>query len=232
MAPFWGFSGKHSTNHTSECFHDWAHDNTQAPCWACGKKQNKSTKRHNTKGRTYNDYFWPLNYVPVLGELKTSVGVLIPCACNQRNPSCCWAQWSSSSLSNQSSECLCPASANTSCHNFSVLFVFILILNYLFAAMMLRLFPEWSVWKLFVSHSVAGLEDKPNLTQFSISSLLCSLTSKGPARSLSVFKTIGLDSEAGSSLIYPLSTYSLVQETKVNQDLPRIYQTHEDLVDS
>lgn len=63
------------------------------------------------------------------------------------------------------------------------------------------------------------------------SSLLRIVTSKGPSRSLPVFKAIGQDGEAGSRLIFPTSTYSLVQETKVNPDPPRIDQTHEDLVD-
>lgn len=57
------------------------------------------------------------------------------------------------------------------------------------------------------------------------------MTSKGPVRSLPVFKAIGHDREAGSCLIYPTSTYSLVQGTKVNPDPPRIDQTHEDLVE-
>lgn len=46
-----------------------------------------------------------------------------------------------------------------------------------------------------------------------------------PARSFSVFKAIGHDREAGSCLIYPKSTYSLVQETKMNPDPPRTHQT-------
>lgn len=63
------------------------------------------------------------------------------------------------------------------------------------------------------------------------SSLLLTVTSKGPASSVSVFKTSGHNREAGSSLIYPISTYSLLKETKVNPHLPQIDQTHGDLVD-
>lgn len=102
----------------------------------------------------------------------------------------------------------------------------------LFAAMSLGLIlsPQFESSGRRICHTFAAHRKTYHWAQFITSSLLLPVTSKGPARSFSVFKTRGHNREAGSSLIYPISTYSLLKETKVNPHLPQIDQTHGDLV--
>lgn len=112
-------------NLLSECLYDcsWRLTATLLTSW---KENEGKAVRGRERERTHNDYLWPLDYVPVLGELQAFVGVLISRVCNQRNPFCCRAQPRPSLPSHQSSECLGPDTTNTVCHNFCVQFVFAL----------------------------------------------------------------------------------------------------------
>lgn len=124
------FSRTTQYNSHSKCFYDCFYEPTKGhshPVDLMEGKRRKAVRgreRKNKKEGTYNDYLWPMGYVPVLGELQAFVGVLISQVCNQRNPFCCRAQPRPSLPSHQSSECSDPATTNTVCHNFCVQFVF------------------------------------------------------------------------------------------------------------
>lgn len=120
------FSRTMQFNLLSKCFYEPTHSHSAELMERERGKAERGRERKNKKEGTNNDYLWPLDYVPVLGELQAFVGVLISRVCNQRNPFCCRAQPRPSPPSHQSSECLDPATANTVCHNFCVQFVFIL----------------------------------------------------------------------------------------------------------
>lgn len=111
----------------SKCFYEPVKTHSQPADLMKRKKRNeeRGRERNNETKETYNDYFWPLDYVPVVGALEAFVGVLILRVCNHGNPFCCRAQPRPSPQSHQSSECLDPATTNTIFHKFYEQFVFI-----------------------------------------------------------------------------------------------------------
>lgn len=127
-------------------------------------------------------YIWPRDFVPVLKQLLVPVGVLISRLCNQRNlfsPSLLKAQQRQNHPSHPSpkhSDHLSPVSS---------------LLLYRIFDSDLGLNPQ-------VDRSVIHTQDTGQTyrwAQFITSSLLLTVTSKGPASSVSVFKTSGHNRE-------------------------------------
>lgn len=81
----------------SKCVYDRFYEPTKTRSHPADLMERKIGEAVRGRGRktekgTCNDYLWPLDYVPVLGEPQAFVGVLISRVCNRRNPFCCRAQ--------------------------------------------------------------------------------------------------------------------------------------------
>lgn len=62
----------------SKCFYEpmKTHSHPADPVERERKRKGKAERGKNKKEGAHNDYIWPLDYVPVLGELQTFCGAI------------------------------------------------------------------------------------------------------------------------------------------------------------